>query len=66
MMGAATRLWTCDKCGDTTTCMAESHPPAWRTVEAKYLGGDGGDYRAHWCGKCVQIRLKPKFANPRC
>lgn len=58
MRGSPTVLWTCDKCGTTTSVLADATPPAWRKVRSFYLGSTSGDYGADWCGDCVKTYLR--------
>lgn len=63
MRGAPMTIWTCDKCGIQTTVHANSHPPSWRIITARYVGSkDIGDYVGEWCGPC-SAGLKTKVVQ---
>lgn len=61
MRGAPTVRWTCDKCGDTDTRIAEHGAPAgWRKVVSSDIDSKGTERsRADWCGSCVRSYLGP-------
>jgi hypothetical protein len=63
MKGAPTRMWTCDKCGATTSAMADSGPAGWHHVSAIVIPevrkATDPQFAADWCGTCTAVYLPP-------
>lgn len=57
MIGTPTRLWTCDKCEQTASVVADSGPMGWHIVSLCVIPEvrDEKDksLSQHWCESCV-------------